>query len=260
MGYEQATFLALIEGVSEFLPISSTAHLVLASNLLGIEQSEFTKSFEIIIQFGAILSVVAVFFKKIISDAKLWRSVAIAFIPTGVVGFLFYKVVKEVFLAGPYISLVALFLGGVAILIIEAYYKKRGEPKASFSEIENLSVKKALGIGVIQSISVVPGVSRAAATIFGGMALGLSRKSAVEMSFVLAVPTIAAAAGYDLLKSGLNFTSSEYVVLGVGFVVSFVSALVAVVALLKFVSGHSLVVFGWYRIILSILMLILLTR
>lgn len=254
----QALILSLVEGITEFLPISSTGHLILASQLLGIEQTEFVKSFEIIIQFGAILSVVFLYFQRLINNIKFWPKIIAAFIPTGLLGFVGYKIVKTYLIGNSWIVVASLFLGGLAMLFLENYFEKKSATEQK--TMEDLSTKNAVLIGTLQNVSVIPGVSRSMSTIFAGLAQGLSRTAAVEFSFILAIPTMAAATGYDLLKSSFAFSSQELTVLAIGFFGAFVSAFVAVKYLLKFVEKHSFRAFAYYRIILAIVFAIFVLR
>lgn len=248
MDYIQAIFLAIVEGITEFLPISSTGHLVLASNLLFIPQNEFLKSFEIIIQLGAILAVVYLYRDMLTHNLETWKKIIIAFIPTGIIGLLLYKFIKSFLLGNEAVTLTALFLGGIILILIELLFKdKKGE-----ADINKLTYKNAFLIGVFQSLSIVPGVSRAAATIIGARLLGMKRENAVVFSFLLAIPTMAAATGYDLLKSNLEFTPHEFRLLGVGFVGSFLVAILAVKFFIKFIQKHSFIPFGIYRILLAL--------
>ena len=245
-----ALILSVVEGISEFLPISSTGHLVLTSELLKIPQTEFVKSFEIIIQLGAILSVIVLYWRRLVESRQLSLKVLAAFLPTAVVGFALYKVIKVFLLGNTMVTLLALFLGGIALIVAEKFYK---EQPHHLEELEKLTYKKAFLIGLAQSISVIPGVSRAAATIFGGLFLGLKRKAAVEFSFLLAIPTMAAATGLDLLKTSFSFSGQEWGVLSVGFIGAFITAIFAVKYFIKYIEHHTFVVFGIYRIVLAIL-------
>lgn len=249
MDFLHAIILSLVEGITEFLPISSTGHLVLASDVLNIAQTEFVKSFEIIIQLGAILAVVVLYWKKFVASRELCLKVLTAFIPTAVIGFGLYKVIKMYLLGNTMVTLWALFLGGIALIIIEKFYK---EQPHHFETIEKVSYKKVLLIGLAQSISMIPGVSRAAATILGGLFVGLKRKAAVEFSFFLAIPTMAAATGLDLVKTSFSFDSSEWTILAIGFVGAFITALFAVKYFLKYIEHHTFVAFGVYRILLAL--------
>lgn len=246
-----AFVLGVIEGLTEFLPISSTGHLILASDFLGINHTDFVKTFEVVIQSGAILAVVALFWTRLTKDFELIKRVLIAFIPTALIGFLAYDFIKTYLLGNPQVVVTSLFAGGVALILIESFFKNK-EPKKKDDKIV-VSYEKAAIIGLFQAISMVPGVSRAAATIFGGMLTGLSRRAAVEFSFLLAVPTMFAATALDLKETSLAFTSSQWMYLGVGFVTSFIVATLAIKWLLKYVENHNFIVFGIYRIVLSIL-------
>lgn len=221
----QAIILSIVEGLTEFLPISSTGHLVLTSNLLNIPQTEFVKSFEVIIQLGAILAVVFLYWKTLLNNKKIWPKIIIAFIPTAIVGFTLYRLIKDVLLGNPLITLWALFLGGIVLIIFEILFKEKDH---HIEKLESISNKNAFLIGVAQSVSIVPGVSRAGATIVGGLLTGLKRKTAVEFSFLLAVPTMFAATLLDLKESALNFSSQEFLALGVGFIGAFITAILAI--------------------------------
>lgn len=249
MNYLQTILLSIVEGITEFLPISSTGHLILASDLLKISQTEFQKSFEIIIQLGAILSVVVIYFQTLLRNRKIWEKVLVAFLPTGVLGFTLYKLIKHYLLGNTVVVLLSLFFGGIVLIILE---KMHNEEKSKLDDIEKISLKNAFLIGLFQSISMIPGVSRAAATIFGGLYLGLNRKTAVEFSFLLAVPTMLVATLLDLYKSHLGFTSYEYLLLALGFAGAFITAFVTVKYFLRFIQSHNFVPFGIYRIILAI--------
>lgn len=249
MDFLQVLILSAVEGITEFLPISSTGHLVLTAELLKIQQTEFVKSFEVIIQLGAILAVVVLYWKRLLQSKALWTRLAVAFIPTAVIGFALYKVIKTVLLGNPQVTLWALFLGGIGLIVIEKFYK---EQPHHLDSVDKLPLKKAFMIGLVQSISMIPGVSRAAATIFGGLFMGLKRTAAVEFSFLLAIPTMAAATGLDLIKSDFSFSSQEWMLLAVGFVGAFVTAILAIRYFVRYVQHHSFIAFGIYRIILAI--------
>lgn len=246
MTFLQSILLGIVEGVTEFLPISSTGHLILASSLLGLVENEFTKSFEIAIQLGAILAVVALYWKKFF-DIDLLKKLFVAFLPTGILGLLFYHLVKTYLLGNTLVVLTSLFIGGLVLIGFEAW--RAGKDGA----VTELSYRQAFLVGLFQSVAMIPGVSRSGATIIGGLALGVSRATIVEFSFFLAVPTMLAATGLDLLKSGLDFTTHEWLLLLVGAAVSFVVALAAIRWLLAYVRRHSFSVFGVYRILLAIL-------
>jgi undecaprenyl-diphosphatase len=246
MNWLQTVILGIVEGMTEFLPVSSTGHLILASRLLDIGESDFLASFNIAIQLGAILAVVLLYGKSLLSDAKIFRRVAAAFMPTAIIGFVLYKFIKQVLLHSEMVVVWALALGGAILVAFELFYKEKDH---STGEIAGLSYPQAVAIGVFQSLAMIPGVSRSAATIVGGLALGLKRKTIVEFSFLLAIPTMAAAAGWDLFKSASAFSMDQLGILALGFVVSFLVALASVKFLLYFIKNHNFVAFGVYRIL-----------
>jgi undecaprenyl-diphosphatase len=255
MNIISAIILGVVEGFTEFLPISSTAHLVLTSRLLHTENSEFLKSFEISIQLGAIASVVFLYWKTLVSKWELNKKILTAFIPTAIVGLIFYGFIKSVLLENHLVSVYALLFGGIALIIFELLYKERD---ADMSEVANISYKQAFIIGAFQSIAIVPGVSRAAATIIGGLIMRIKRRAIVEFSFLLAVPTMAAATGLDLVKSAGSFAYSDFLYLATGFVVAFITAMISIKFLLKFIQNHNFTSFGIYRILLAVSFLFLL--
>lgn len=251
MNFLTAVILGIVEGITEFLPISSTGHLVLASHLLSITQTEFLKSFEIAIQLGAILSVLVLYRRLLITDLRMLKRIGVAFIPTAIIGLILYKTLKSFLLGNSRLILWSLLLGGIFIIVFELIYQKKyGEAKGA----DSISYKQAFLIGVFQSFAIVPGVSRAAATIIGGLMLGLKRKTIVEFSFLLAIPTMFGAVAYDLAKSAYSFTSIQFVCLLVGFMVSFVTALAAIKFLLAFIRNNNFIIFGIYRIVLAIVL------
>ena len=246
-----ALVLGVVEGFTEFLPISSTAHLILASSLLGIPQTNFTKTFEIAIQSGAILAVVFLYWRSFLNIEYL-KKIIVAFIPTGIIGLILYSFVKTYLLGNVGVVLWSLALGGVVLIFFE-YALNENSGSADLSEV---SYQKALALGIFQSIAIIPGVSRSAATIVGGMLLGISRATIVEFSFLLAVPTMIAATGFDLLKNIGEFSLSEFDVLAIGFVVSFLTAFVGIRFLLGYIRKHNFVGFGIYRILLVVFFLL----
>ena len=247
--------LGIIEGFTEFLPVSSTAHLVLTSRLLGIETSDFLKSFEIATQLGAIFAVVFLYWKTLASKWEINKRIVTAFVPTAIVGLVFYNLLKNFLLANHMVSIYTLLVGGIVLIIFEFIHKERPE---NIEHLENISYSKAFIIGLFQSISIIPGVSRAAATIIGGLSLGIKRKTIVEFSFLLAIPTMAAATGLDLLKSVNQFSRSDFLDLSAGFIVSFIMATISVSFLLKLIRNHNFISFGIYRIIIALSFLYLL--
>jgi undecaprenyl-diphosphatase len=249
----QAAFLGAVEGITEFLPISSTAHLVLTSTLLRIAQTDFQKSFEIIIQLGAILSVLVLYWRSFLRMEVLLR-LFVAFLPTAVIGLLVYKILKQYLLGSTPVILSSLLLGGIALIVFEYWHPAAhsGEDRrgGGIADVANITWTQAVCIGLFQSVAIIPGVSRSAATIVGGLLLGIKRKTIVDFSFLLAVPTMAAATALDLLKSSHAFSLSQVDLLVAGFLASFVVALLSIVWLLRFIRSHTFVPFGIYRIVL----------
>ncbi|MBW6486484.1 MAG: undecaprenyl-diphosphatase UppP [Syntrophobacterales bacterium] len=242
-----ALILGIVEGFSEFLPISSTGHLILAGKLLGLAESEFVKSFDIAIQLGAILSVVVLYWRELLVDWETIKKVAIAFLPTGVIGFVLYKIIKTILLGSAAVVLWSLLIGGIVLIVFEMLHREKDDATKSLSEITYL---QSFLIGVFQSLAVIPGVSRSAATIVGGLILGMKRTMIVEFSFLLAVPTMLAATVYDLYKNGAIFSVLQLNYLAVGFLTSFIVALASIKFLIRFVQNHTFILFGIYRIAL----------
>lgn len=245
-----AIILGFVEGVTEFLPISSTGHLVLFSKVLEIPQTEFLKTFEISIQFGAILSILVLYFRSIFLNFEIAKKTLVAFLPTAVIGLIFYKLIKQFLLESEITILIALFLGGIFLILFERFHR---ENETAINSIEKITYRKALLIGTFQAFAMIPGISRAAATIVGGLAMNLTRKTIVEFSFLLAVPTMAAAAALDLFKSRGSFDTSDFGLLGIGFVTSFIVATLSVKFLINFIKNHDFTSFGLYRIIVSVI-------
>jgi undecaprenyl-diphosphatase len=250
----KAALLGLVEGATEFIPVSSTGHLILASDWLGLVD-ERAKTFDIFIQLGAILAIVWIYRERLVrtmTDARkdpashrFLINIVVAFLPAAAVGFLTHDWIKSK-LFNPGVVAIALIVGGVVILLIE-----RWPPKSRVHEVATIPPRLALGIGLAQVLALIPGTSRSGATIMGGYALGLSRTAATEFSFFLAIPTMLAATTYDLLKSWSILAVTDIPMFAVGFIVSFVSAVVVVRAFLTFVSNHTFSVFAWYRIALG---------
>lgn len=241
----QALVLGVVEGVTEFLPVSSTGHLILASKLMAIPESDFLKSFEVAIQLGAILAALLLYWRSLLLSPQILLRVCVAFLPTAVIGLLLHGFIKRVLLGSDVVVLWSLLIGGIALIVFEQWY---GPRQASHSHLKSISLKTAFLIGVGQSLALLPGVSRSAATIVSGLLLGMDRKSTVEFSFLLAIPTMAAATGLDLLSSETGFSASEWTMLSVGFVAAFLVALVAIRWLIRYVSHHTFTPFGIYRI------------
>ena len=255
MSLLHALILGIVEGITEFLPVSSTAHLILTSHLLHIAESEFVKSFEIIIQLGAILSVVVLYWSRFWNWDVL-KKLVVAVIPTGVIGLTVYKAIKGYLLGNIPVVLAALLVGGIALIIFERFQQGRTETDADFSEI---TYRKAFLIGLFQAIAVIPGVSRSAATIVGGSLIGVSKRTIVDFSFMLAVPTMIAASGLELVK-GRSALAGHYDMLAVGFVVSFITAIIAVKSFLGYIKKRDFAAFGWYRIALAVVYFLVFLR
>lgn len=247
MNIVHVVLLAIIEGVTEFLPISSTGHLILTTKLLGITVTEFTKSFDIIIQLGAIMAVVSLYAGTIMRQPHRIIPILVGFLPTGILGIVFYRIIKTHLLGNDLVVTAALAGVGALLILLERWWKstQRTNPPAS---ADRLPLWKYAVIGLFQSASMIPGVSRSAASIVGGILMGMKRETAVEFSFLLAVPTMAAATGLDLLKSSHAFSRSEAILLLTGFVVSWATARIVVAAFLKGLNRTTFAPFGWYRI------------
>ncbi|MCL9819342.1 undecaprenyl-diphosphate phosphatase [Helicobacter colisuis] len=243
-----AIVLGIVEGLTEFLPVSSTGHLILTSKLLGIQQDMFHKTFEVIIQLGSILAVIFVFWERLFKNSlELWVKLAIGFLPAGILGFLLYDLIKILF--APITTSIMLIVGGIAFIVIEIFYK---EKEHHTKEIAEISYKQSFLIGIFQALAMIPGTSRSGATIIGGLLLGCNRKVATEFSFLLALPTMIIASGYSAYKNYAVFNADNLLILAVGFVVAFLSALIAIKLFLGFVARFNFIPFGIYRIILGI--------
>ena len=247
----QAIIIGIIEGFTEFLPISSTGHMIVASKFLGIEESELMKAFEVIIQFSAILAVALIYREKIsIKKIDLWLKLLVAFLPLAIVGYIFKDDIKALFT----VTTVAymFIIGGIIFLIVEYFYKPQ---EYHVDDVENVTYKQAFWVGISQIFSLVPGTSRAGATIIGGMLTGLDRKTSSDFSFLLAIPVMTAVSGYDLLKHYHEFVDVNWTPFVVGFVVSFVVAYITVKLFLVFIQRFTFVAFGIYRIIFGLILL-----
>jgi undecaprenyl-diphosphatase len=248
----QAAILGFVEGLTEFLPISSTGHMIVVSQWLGMQQDSANKAFEVIIQLAAILAVVAKYRDKFtFSHIELWKKIVIAFIPVGVVGLLFYKQVKAMFSVE--IVAIMFIVGGIVFLIVERIYR---ETPSHVADVEDLNYRQAVWIGLAQVFSLIPGTSRAGATIVGGLLSGLSRKAAAEFSFLLALPVMFAASGLDILKHYREFENSNLLHLAIGFIVAFVVAYLAMKWFISFLSRFTFTGFGIYRIAFGVFLLL----
>jgi undecaprenyl-diphosphatase len=249
----QSIIIAIVEGLTEFLPVSSTGHMIIAEKLLGVKDDEFTKLFTVAIQLGAILSVVVLYWKKFL-DFTRWQFYAkllVAVIPALLFGFLFSDKI-DALLESTTTVIITMILGGIILLMIDNYFKN-----PVIETEEKISFQKAFFIGIWQVIAMIPGVSRSAASIIGGMQQKLTRKLAAEFSFYLAVPTMAAATGYKLLKGYRNFSSDDIKLLVIGNVVAFIVALLAIKFFIRFLQKRGFKIFGYYRIVVGIILLLL---
>jgi undecaprenyl-diphosphatase len=244
----QAIILAIIEGITEFLPVSSTGHMIIGSTIMGIQQDEFVKLFTVAIQFGTILSVVALYWKRFFQSFDFYLKLLAGFIPAVIAG-LFFKDYIDMLLEEVVVVGVMLFLGGIVFLFID-----RLAPSAEEGTQQPMSYKQAATIGVWQCLAMVPGVSRSAATIIGGMTQGFTRKNAAEFSFFLAVPTMAAATAksmYDYISDGGSFTTEHFQLFAIGNVVAFIVAIVAIRSFISYLTKSGFKAFGWYRIVVG---------
>jgi undecaprenyl-diphosphatase len=254
-----AVILGLVEGITEFIPVSSTGHLIIVGEWLGQTDAR-AKTFDIFIQLGAILAIVWLYRVRLVTallaarteprSRRFFLNLLVAFLPAATVGFLIHDWIKAR-LFDPAVVAVALVVGGIVILLVE-----RWKPATRVGEVGDLTPATALGIGLAQVLSLVPGTSRSGATIIGGYALGLSRTAATEFSFFLAIPVMVAATLYDLLKSWSSLSPADLPFFAVGFLVAFASAVVVVKGFLAYVSRHSFAVFAWYRIVFGLLLLL----
>lgn len=247
MTFWDAIILGTVEGITEFLPVSSTGHLILTSHLLSIPSSSFLSTFEIAIQLGAIGAVVVLYWRSFL-DLRVLKLLMAGFIPTAIIGLSLYSFVKQVLLGNQLVVVVALMLGGVALIVFELLHREAPDAPEG---VTTITYRQAFLIGIAQSLAMVPGVSRSAATIVGGLMLGIRRTTILEFSFLLAVPTMGAAVALDLLKNYQNLTLQNFGSIGVGFVVAFFVALVAIRFLLQFMRTSTFIPFGVYRIILA---------
>lgn len=250
MDFFSVLILSLVEGVTEFLPVSSTGHLIVVSRFLNLPPTTFLSSFNLAIQLGAIGAVVALYGRRLLKEGELWKKVAVAFIPTGLIGFTLYKLIKGYLLGSVGVVVWALALGGVGIILFEKWYKRHRQIR---EDLNHITYKQAFYLGLAQAAAIIPGVSRSGATIIGGLAMGLPRSLVVEFSFLLAIPTMAAAVGYDLLKSAGSFNAGDWHWLLLGFSLSFAAAWVTIKWLLNFIKNHDFTIFGTYRVLAALI-------
>lgn len=253
MNILEIIIMGLVEGATEFLPVSSTGHMILAAYLMELQNTDFLKTFEVVIQLGAILAIVLIYARRFLTSKIIYPKLIVAFLPTGIIGLLAYKTIKA-YLFNPVVVAVSLIVGGIVLVILD---RRVEEKQSRLEDVEDVSYKNAFMIGFIQCFSMIPGVSRAAATIIGGVYNGFNKQQAAEFSFLLAVPTMFAASGYDLLKSQMVFSVETISMLLLGLVVAFLSAWVAVKIFLHVINRFGFKHFGYYRIGIGIVFLIL---
>lgn len=250
MSIIEAIIIAIVEGITEFLPVSSTGHMIITQELLGMEIDDFVKAFTVNIQFGAILSVVVLYWKRFFQTLHFYYKLFVAFIPAAVIGFLAGDFIDSM-LENVAVVAVMLVLGGVVLLFVDKWFNKPASD-------QTITYPTAFKIGLFQCIAMIPGVSRSAATIIGGMTQKLDRKTAAEFSFFLAVPTMFAAAGYKLLQNYQTITADNIDILIIGNVVAFVVAMIAIKTFISFLTKYGFKVFGYYRILVGLAILIML--
>ena len=255
MNYLYAIILAIIEGLTEYLPVSSTGHMIIASSFMGIASDDFTKLFTIVIQLGAILAVVILYWKRFFQSLDFYFKLFVAFLPAVVLGLLFNDLIEEL-LESPVTVAVMLIIGGVILLNVDKWFTITSNAVSN----EKISYLTALKIGFFQVLAMIPGTSRSGATIVGGMSQKLSRKTAAEFSFFLAVPTMFGATAYKLYKyykTGLVLSSKEINLLLVGNVVAFIIALIAIKSFIDYLNKNGFKLFGYYRIIIGVVLLLI---
>jgi undecaprenyl-diphosphatase len=246
----QAIIIAIVEGITEFLPVSSTGHMIITQELLGMEINDFVKAFTVNIQFGAILSVIVLYWKHFFQSMDFYFKLFVAFIPSAILGFLLIDFIDSL-LENVVVVAVMLVLGGIVLIFVDKWFKNPSKDQA-------ISYPSAFKIGLFQCIAMIPGVSRSAATIIGGMTQKLDRKTAAEFSFFLAVPTMFAAAGYKLLQNYKTITPDNIDILLIGNAVAFVVALIAIKSFISFLTKYGFKVFGYYRIVVGLAILVML--
>lgn len=255
MSFWQAIILAIVEGITEFLPVSSTGHMIICSSLMGIADQDFTKNYTVIIQFGAILSVIALYWKRFVDfrSFSFYIKLIIAFIPAAVFGLLLNDLIDSL-LENVTVVAISLLSGGIFLLYVDRIFKEKDQIR------KEPDYKNSFIIGLFQVISMIPGVSRSAATIIGGLSQGLTRQSAAEFSFFLAVPTMFAAMMYKLLKiykSTAGFSDNDVMILLAGNVVAFVVAMMAIRSFINFLTKYGFKIFGYYRIFVGLTIILL---
>ena len=255
MNYLQALILAIIEGITEYLPVSSTGHMIITSSVMGIASDDFTKLFTIVIQLGAILSVVVLYFKRFFQTWDFYLKLLVAFLPAVVLGLLLNDVIDEL-LESPVTVAISLVIGGFILLKVDTWFKS----SESAPDNDKISYLTALKIGFFQTIAMIPGVSRSGATIVGGMSQKINRKTAAEFSFFLAVPTMFGATAkklFDYYQDGLVLTTQQINLLLIGNIVAFIVAMFAIKSFIDYLSKNGFKIFGYYRILIGLVILVL---
>ncbi|MBI9068955.1 MAG: undecaprenyl-diphosphate phosphatase [Salinivirgaceae bacterium] len=251
MNWIHALIIAIVEGITEFLPVSSTGHMIITQKVLGIENSDFVKAFIVNIQFGAILSVVVLYWKRFLQSMKFYYKLFIAFIPAAFFGLLLSDVIDQL-LENVLVVAISLVVGGVILVFVDSWFKNSDEKN------QEVTYKKSFIIGLFQVIAMIPGVSRSASTIIGGMTQNLTKKNAAEFSFFLAVPTMAAASGYKLLQNYTSITNENIGLLIFGNIIAFFVAMLAIKSFIAFLTKNGFKVFGYYRIVVGLIIILLL--
>lgn len=267
MNWLEALLIAIVEGLTEFLPVSSTGHMIITEALLGMESDEFSKLFTVNIQFGAILSVLVLYWKRFLKNLSFYYKLFVAFVPAAILGLLLGDTI-DALLESPLVVAISLLLGGVILLYIDRWFPSNPvtyedaleDPNRHADDVE-ITYPKAFVIGLFQCIALIPGVSRSAATIIGGLSQKISRKNAAEFSFFLAVPTMAAASGYKLLKLILaqktEVITDNLDILLFGNLIAFLVAMAAIRFFISYLTRHGFRIFGWYRIVVGSILLVL---
>ncbi|MBN2485289.1 MAG: undecaprenyl-diphosphate phosphatase [Bacteroidales bacterium] len=246
----QAIIIAIVEGITEFLPVSSTGHMIITQKLLGMESTDFVRMFTVNIQFGAILSVIVLYWKRFFQSFNFYLKLFVAFLPAAILGLLFNSFIESL-LENVLVVAISLVLGGIILVFVDNWFKKPAEN-------QEISYPKALKIGFFQVIAMIPGVSRSAATIIGGLTQKLNRKNAAEFSFFLAVPTMFAAAAFELFKAYESINVSNLKILLTGNIVAFIVAMLAIKGFIGYLTKHGFKIFGYYRIAIGLLIIVLL--
>lgn len=247
----EAVIIAIVEGITEFLPVSSTGHMIITQELLGMTIDDFVKAFTINIQFGAILSVIVLYWKRFFQSFEFYYKLMVAFVPAAIIGFLAMDLIDRM-LGSVLVVAIMLVLGGIILLFVDKWFNK---PDAS----DRITYKSAFLVGLFQCIAMIPGVSRSAATIIGGMTQGMNRKTAAEFSFFLAVPTMFAASAYKLMQNYEIITSQNLPVLLIGNVVAFIVAMIAIKTFIALLTRYGFKMFGYYRIVIGLVIIAMLS-